>query len=71
MTREDIFRNGTKEEIARILCDMIQEYAWVAEEISDPLVVYPHECRPCPARKYCKPGHQGFIEWLEEEEPEE
>lgn len=70
MTREEIFRNGTKEEISEILCDMIQEYAWLTEEVADPLTVFPHECRACPARKHCKPGHQGFIEWIEEEQEE-
>ena len=67
MTRLDILRTGTTEEIAELLCDLIQEYSWLTEEMAEGSIVFPHSCRSCPANKTCKPKHHGFVEWLQEE----
>ena len=67
MTRQEQFKTAPIEEVAQALCDMIGDYAWTMEEIADDLAVFPHQCKACPAYKSCKPGHNGFIDWLQEE----
>ena len=67
MTRLETLRTADEKDVAQIFCDLIGDYAWTMEEIADDLAVFPHQCKACPAYKSCKPGHNGFIDWLQEE----
>ena len=53
-TAEKIFRNGTIEQQADLLCDIFL--------MNDTLT-----CKECPAAKTCHPYHSGFIDWLQKE----
>lgn len=53
-TAEDIFRKGTIEQQADLLCDIFL--------MNDALT-----CAECPAAKTCRPHHSGFIDWLKKE----
>ncbi len=53
-TAEEIFRNGTIEQQADLLCDIFL--------MNDTLT-----CEECPAAKTCRPHHSGFIDWLQKE----
>lgn len=59
MTVLEAFRSKSKEELARILCDIVQD----AADLSDD-----YFCDRCPASKWCRNGHNGFIDWLEKAE---
>ena len=59
MTRLEVFKKGDKEEIAHILCNIIQDTCTSVED---------DFCDRCPATKWCSFGHTGFIDWLEQEE---
>lgn len=53
-TAEEIFRKGTIEQQADLLCDIFL--------MNDALT-----CEECPAAKTCRPHHSGFIDWLKKE----
>lgn len=59
MKRLSVFKKGDKEKIANILCNIIQD---TCTSIDDDF------CDRCPATKWCSFGHNGFIDWLEQEE---
>ena len=58
MTILSVFRTGNKEEIAHILCSIIQD---TCTSIEDDF------CDRCPATNWCRFHHNGFIDWLEQE----
>ena len=70
MTREEYIKQASKEDLAQTLCNLIQDYGWMLEEVAEGNAVFPHTCTACPAKGGCKPGNNGFIDWLEEEEEE-
>lgn len=70
MTRLDFFKTAPTQELAKALCDLVQEYAWMMEEVADGFQVFPHPCKACPGYKTCKPGKNGFEAWLQEEAEE-
>ena len=53
-TAEEIFRKGTIEQQADLLCDIFL--------MNDALT-----CEECPAAQTCRPHHSGFIDWLKKE----
>ena len=68
MTRLELLRTGTAQEIAKTLCEEIDD--WWADTIdAGKGIDYDISvCEICPARETCKPGHVGFLDWLEEAE---
>ena len=70
MTRLETLKTADEKDVAQIFCDLIGDYSWTLEEIADGAAVFPHYCRACPGYKTCKPGHVGFIDWLQEEAEE-
>lgn len=64
-TRFEQIKDMDKETMTKFLC----RYTWaildlfeVDENLSDDAV-----CEYCPASKFCKVGHKGFTDWLDEE----
>ena len=47
----DVFRTGSEEEIASILCKLIEKNNW--------------DCTCCPAEAYCYRHHKGFLDILD------
>lgn len=60
MKNIDVFKNGNAEEIADVLCSMINNMPTNPKDDNN--------CEICPATNYCKIGHTGFIDWLETEQ---
>lgn len=54
VTKGDRIRNMTDDELAKFLCN---------------IAVNPGQgmCELCIASKYCRAGHNGFLDWLKEE----
>lgn len=59
MTNYEFLKSVPVEKVAKALCIMIQDVE------ADGTVA--DVCKICPAEHYCKPGHNGFIDWLREE----
>lgn len=66
MTREQALKDP--EMAAAILCDLVQETMWTAEQESDGSSLVPFACKVCPAAKFCKVGRNGFYVWLQKED---
>ncbi len=54
MTRLEYLQTASKEDIASLLCDLMDNTT----------------CGPCQAQEFCRMGHTGFEDWLEEEQEE-
>lgn len=59
MTNYEFLKSVPVEKLAKALCELMQE-SEVNGSVED-------ICKICPAEHYCKPGHNGFIDWLKEE----
>lgn len=59
MTNYEYLKSTTFEKAAKALCEILQDVE-IAGDLSD-------VCKICPVSHYCKPGHNGFIDWLKEE----
>jgi len=62
MTRFDIIKNSTVEQIARLLCDNVV-WGMQAKDSEE----YDRLCEMCVASSKCKYGYNGFIDWLGED----
>lgn len=51
MKVSEIFRNGTDEQIAEVLCKLIEANGW--------------DCVKCPVEAYCHKNHNGFLDLLQ------
>lgn len=51
MKVSEIFRNGTDEQIAEVLCRLIESNGW--------------DCVKCPVEAYCHKNHKGFLDLLQ------
>ena len=60
MTRLEKFRTAEPEEIAKILCGILDE--------TNNYDKYVTPCDVCVASQWCYKGHTGFIDWLNKEE---
>lgn len=58
-TNADRIRAMTDEELAKFLCDFRTESAG------------DHYCAGCKAESYCRTGHNGMIDWLQQPAKEE
>ena len=67
MTKRDYIKQADPKELAAWLCDLINTFAENQDDI-EPGRVFPHHCRSCPAQRTCQPGHNGFLDYLEQEE---
>ena len=54
MTKAEKIRAMTDEELADFLCDIRAHKSYGG-------------CECCPADKFCKIGHTGFVDWLKKE----
>lgn len=57
MTRYEWIKNASKEELAEMLCNLVDNVVSSCDG----------GCMDCVAREYCKPGETGFIKWLDKE----
>lgn len=69
MKRIDKIKGGTVGDVAEILCDLVQEAFFGAEEKYRGKWV-PYPCDACPASRTCRVGNCGFMDWLQEEATE-
>ena len=60
MTRYEYLKSASIEDMAEMLCQ-ITDNTSVEDETCD------DTCGRCLAYKYCKPQHNGFLDWLQEE----
>lgn len=67
MKRIDLIKGGTAGDIAALLCDLVDEVIYNAGEASADAYFVPHHRKTCPAEATCKVGHNGFMDWLQEE----
>ena len=63
MTRLEALQD--QERAAEILCDIVYETVWRAEVATKKGL---YLCTSCPAQEWCREGHNGFIDWLKEED---
>ena len=59
MDRYLMLKNANVPQMAQLLCNMITDM---------PFDDLPEACNYCPATAYCKPGHNGMVDWLTEEQ---
>lgn len=63
MTRLELLRTGTEEQIAELLCDEHEQGEIIARDRGVDL----DTCDSCPAQRTCRRGHNGFLDWLTKE----
>lgn len=63
MTRLDLLRTGTAEEIAELLCNETEDGIIRANDRNVDVAI----CETCPAWEFCRVGKNGFEEWLKKE----
>lgn len=59
MTRLERFKASDVEEAAKLICHIVQDSSQTDDF-----------CDTCVASKFCRKGHNGFIDWLKEESNE-
>ena len=57
MTRFEEIKTMSEEELADVLCEIVFDTHRNAGIDFD-------RCEACPAARYCRMGHNGFIDWL-------
>lgn len=64
MTRLELLRSGDEEQVARLLCEILEDTFDNLYEKENRMY---HQCHYCPARNTCYTGHKGFRDWLKGE----
>ena len=60
MTQREYMQTASDEDLADLLCYVITNTLERADADID-------TCKACPASRWCRKGHNGFIDWLKEE----
>ena len=54
------YKQMPKEELGKFLCDLVEDVVYSADDNKC-------ACDYCPAQNECKLNHNGFIDWLDDE----
>lgn len=64
MTNFEYIKSLTQKELSHFLCEMVEEEFYKTHDYTQ------YHCEFCPMTNRCRSGHNGWMDWLMEEQHE-